>query len=82
MIRMRKRLKIIMMTAMMLMAVISTALADDPTPPDPGGDPTTGGGTPVGAPIDGGLGILLALGASYGGMKLYKYKKKSQEEVA
>ena len=38
-------------------------------PPDPGGDPT---GDPVGgAPIGGGLVILLSLGAAYGSKKIY-----------
>ena len=47
-------------------------------PPAPPGNPSTGGGGgggPVGAPIDGGLGILLAMGAAYGGKKLYKSRK-------
>ncbi len=41
-------------------------------PPDPPGDPGDGGG-PVGgaAPIGNGIGILLALGAAYGGKKIY-----------
>jgi len=55
---------------------IVTLLADPPAPPPPGGDPTESGGVPVGAPIDGGLGILLAFGAAYGGWKLYKMKKR------
>lgn len=43
-------------------------------PPDPGGDPT---GDPVGgAPIGGGLVILLSLGAAYGSKKIYDSKKK------
>ncbi len=43
-------------------------------PPDPGGDPT---GEPVGgAPIGGGLVILLSLGAAYGGKKFYDSKKE------
>ena len=50
-------------------------LADGPVPPPPPGNPGTGGG-PVGAPIDGGLGILLAMGAAYGGKKLYQARKK------
>ncbi len=58
-----------------------TLLADSPNPPNPGGDPTGGGNPPVGAPIDGGLGILLAIGAAYGGRKLYKAKKRQNPEV-
>ena len=54
-------------------------------PPAPPGNPSTGGGGgggPVGAPIDGGLGILLAMGAAYGGKKLYKARKAKREEQA
>ena len=54
-------------------------LADPPGPPNPGGSPTGSGGTPVGAPIDGGLSILLAMGAAYGGKKLYQARKEKKE---
>lgn len=49
-------------------------------PPNPPGDPSSGGG-PVGgsAPITGGIGILLALGAAYGGKKVYQHWKDRQE---
>ncbi len=60
-----------------------TLKADDPNPPDPGGNPTGGGGGgPVGAPIDGGLGILVILAGSagYGSYKLYKARSKDSEE--
>jgi len=55
------------------------SLADPPTPP---ADPNAGGGGggPVGAPIDGGLGILLAMGAAYGGKKLYQARKDKKEK--
>ncbi|MEI7983859.1 MAG: signal peptidase [Bacteroidota bacterium] len=54
-------------------------------PPLPPGNPSGGGGGggPVGAPIDGGLGILVAMGVAYGGRKYYqarKSKKKGGEE--
>ena len=39
------------------------------------------GGGPVGAPIDGGLGILLAMGAAYGGKKLYKARQDKKKEA-
>ena len=51
-------------------------------PPPPPGNPRTGGGGssgPVGGPIDGGLGILLALGAAYGGKNLYNERKKTKK---
>jgi hypothetical protein len=52
--------------------------AQTPPPPNGGGNPGNGN-TPVGggAPITGGIGILLALGAAYGGKKVYDYRKKS-----
>ena len=55
------------------------SIADPPLPP---GNPGTGGGGggPVGAPIDGGLGILLAIGAAYGGRKLYKARKDKKDK--
>ena len=56
-------------------------LADGPPPPP--GNPGSGGGGPVGAPIDGGLGILLVMGVAYGGRKYYqarKPRKKGEEE--
>ncbi len=52
-------------------------------PPPPPGDPSTGGGGsggPVGAPIDGGLGILLAMGVAYGGRKYFQARKSKKKE--
>lgn len=48
-------------------------------PPNPPGNPNEGGG-PVGgsAPITGGIGILLALGAAYGGKKVYNAYSNKQ----
>ena len=54
--------------------------AQSPPPPPAGGHGQTGnqpnGG---GAPIGSGLAILLALGAGYGGKKLYDARKKLEE---
>ncbi len=61
-------------TAALLFIAIS-ALAQVPPPP-PDGHGQTGNREP-GAPIDGGLGILLAMGAGYGGYKAYKARKKA-----
>lgn len=55
------------------------------SPPPPPSDAKTGGGGsdgPVGGPIDGGLGILLALGAAYGGRKLYLTRKEKSKSDA
>ncbi len=49
-------------------------------PPDPPVDPSAGGG-PVGgpAPIGSGIGILLLMGAAYGGRKLFCAWQKIDE---
>ena len=67
--------------------LISSVLADDPPAPGTGG----GGGSPVGqpgagpvgggAPIDGGLSILLAMGAIYGANKVYKIINWQKETI-
>lgn len=49
----------------------SILLADPPDPPPPPSTHGQNGNGPAGAPIDGGLGILLALGAVYGGRKAW-----------
>ena len=72
----------IAMMSLMLSALCIThiAKADPPQPPQ-NGHGQTGNGTPAGAPIDGGLGILLAMGAAYGGKKLYKARKEKSKET-
>jgi hypothetical protein len=70
-----------------LLAIFTLPLISFPDPPGPpgggGGNPGAGGGpTPVGAPIDGGLGILLALGLGYGGKKLYDARKAKNQNIA
>jgi hypothetical protein len=79
-----KSLKKILLTFSFLFAsmFMLNAFADEPTdnpPPPPGGGHGTGGNS-QGAPIDGGLGILLALGAGYGAKKLYKSRQEKKEE--
>lgn len=56
---------------------INFSLAQTPPPPNVGETPSQGGNTPVGggAALTGGIGILLALGAAYGGKKVYDLKK-------
>jgi len=58
------------------------SFAADPPPNPPAGGHNLGGnqGAP-GAPIDGGLGILLALGAGYAGWKLYKAHQEKKGET-
>jgi hypothetical protein len=63
-------------TLMVVMFLMTNPLAAQSFEPgDPGGTPT---GPPMGggAPIGGGTFILLALGATYGGKKLYTLQKE------
>ncbi|MFC2101471.1 PID-CTERM protein-sorting domain-containing protein [Bacteroidota bacterium] len=63
-------LLILGVTLIMLFSLSISAQPPDPPPP-PGGHGHNGN-APAGAPIDGGLGILLAMGAAYGGKKVWK----------
>lgn len=76
---MKNLMKITFIAALLSISVATWA--DGPPPPP--GDPSSGGGGggPVGAPIDGGLGILLAMGAAYGGRKFYQARKKKASET-
>ena len=68
---------------LLLAIFVSLGIAVSAAPPIPPSDPSSGGGGnpgPVGAPIDGGLGILLVMGAAYGGKKLYMARKKKQND--
>jgi hypothetical protein len=71
-----------LISVMMFVLLPLLSLADGPPPPpgQTGGGPG-GGATPVGAPIDGGLGILIALGAAYGAVKIYQMKKVQATEM-
>jgi hypothetical protein len=74
--------KLIAIAALALFfALPMITIADPPPPPGQGGSPNNTGGVPVGAPIDGGFGILLVLGAAYGGLKIYKMRKEHTAEV-
>lgn len=81
---MKKVIKSIFVSALILIpAITNYILADPPSPPGPGGSPSTHGGTPVGAPIDNGIFILLILGVIYGAYKIYESRKaKSVQEAA
>ncbi len=56
----------------------SSIIAQDSNPPDPPGTHGDSDNLPPGgsAPIDGGLFILISLGAAYGGRKLYILKEE------
>ena len=72
------RLLLIAAFALMIFSTIDLLLADPPAPPSVPGGHGYGDNIPAGAPIDGGLGILLALGLGYGAKLLLKAGKKDQ----
>ena len=75
-------MKKIIITA--LIAFSSVGLFAQPIPPPGGGLPGQGHGLGgnQGAPIDGGLTILMLLGAVYGAKKVYSLKKHSKEIIS
>jgi hypothetical protein len=62
---------------------INPLSAQNGDPPPPPGEHGQNGNQPPGggAPITGGIGILLALGAAYGGKKIYNLKKLTGRET-
>ncbi|MCF8366065.1 MAG: hypothetical protein K9H16_09800 [Bacteroidales bacterium] len=71
---------LILLTIILPIAIETINLsAQTPPPPNGGGNPGSGN-TPVGggAPIAGGIGILLALGAAYGGKKVFQVAKNHE----
>ena len=79
MLTMRKLLLTLafLVTSMFMIHAIADPPLDAPPPPPGGGH--GGGGNQQGAPIDGGLGILMAIGAGYGTYKLHKTRKAEKE---
>ena len=76
---MKAIIKILFLTLFTLNSILLFAQGAPPPPPDGHGSTTNqdpGGG---GAPIGSGLGILLALGAAYGGKKVWDFRKKLEE---
>ena len=61
--------------------ITSNVKADDPLPPPPPGHGETGNVPGGGAPIGGGLFILLGLGTAYGGFRGYKFYKKKKKSL-
>lgn len=57
--------------------LFSQQLGAAPPPPNPANTGNASGG---GAPIGGGLFILLGLGAAYAGKKIYQYNKMQSSE--
>lgn len=74
-----------LLKAFVIVLMVSIAYSSEAQPPStpPGGVSGTGNSSnnsQGGAPIGGGLGILLAMGAAYGGKKLFDARKESLEE--
>jgi hypothetical protein len=65
-----------------LLSLVSySSFADEPNPPIVPGQHGQGGDVPVGAPVDNGIIMLLAMGAGYGAYKLYMTRKEKTEEA-
>jgi hypothetical protein len=82
-LKMKKRM-IRTLTVLLMMAMLSITpalLAQDPPPPPPGSHGETGNQSPPGGgvPVGSGLVILLALGAAYGGKKLFDARRRLAE---
>ena len=58
------------------LGITSLCKALPPPPPPPGGGDTPGCWPPPCIPIDGGISLLIAAGAIYGGRKLYGSRKE------
>lgn len=69
------RSKLIILFIFML-GITSICIAQLPPPPPPPGGPSCW--PPPCVPIDGGISLLIAAGAIYGGRKLYFNKKNKQ----
>jgi len=80
---MKKMLKLLVLGCGLMMWTALPAFSDEPGPPPPPSNHGAGGnqGT-AGAPIDGGLGILFAIGAAYGGKKYLASKKGKKKNPA
>ena len=69
--------------AILLIFAVTFSFSQVLAPADPPGGGPGLDDTPVGgdAPIGGGVGILLVLGAAYGGRKVYKYFTEDFDEL-
>lgn len=80
---MKTCVKVCLLAFGLLSAASLPAYSDDPGPPPPPAEHGANGDQgPAGAPIDGGLGILLAIGAAYGGKKYLQARKEAREELS
>jgi len=74
----KKIISTLTIAALLLFPLFMIGQSTGPGAPggEPGGDPIEPGG---GAPIGNGIGVLLALGAAYGGKKLYTLYHNDKE---
>jgi len=75
-----KKIIAILSLTICLIAPISLLSQDVPPPPPPCGHGETTN-QDAGAPIGGGLFILLGMGIAYGGVKAYKFYQKKKESL-
>ncbi|MCB2219686.1 MAG: hypothetical protein KQI35_04760 [Bacteroidetes bacterium] len=72
---MKNHTHVLVILVILIVFMVFPVMAD--APPDPGGDPNTGGGTPVGgSPIGSGLLTLLLYGMIYGFRKMLLFFRK------
>lgn len=77
---MKTMVKLMLLGCGFMMMTALPAYSDDPDAPPPPSEHGAGGNQePVGAPIDGGLGILLVMGAVYGGKKFIQSRTVSRD---
>ena len=76
---MKTYVRIIVVSLFFLLRATPGARCDESTPPPPPGQHGAGGNQgSAGAPIDGGLGILVCLGLGYGAKKYLKAKQSPE----
>ncbi len=77
---MKTMVKLLVLGGGLLFGTALPAFSDEPGPPPPPSGHGTGGDQgPAGAPIDGGLGILITMGAAYGCKKYLQARNKIQK---
>jgi hypothetical protein len=68
---MKNYIHFLVISVFLMVFMVFPVIADEP--PDPGGDPNTGGGTPVAnISLEGGLLSLLVYGMVYGTRKVFR----------
>ncbi len=73
--------KITNIIAAFLITILPLISFGQDVPPPPANHGETDDQEPRGAPIGGGVAMLVAMGAAYGGKKYYDYRKKLNNEM-